>query len=476
MATGRSSDRKGLVRDAVLAAAEPVSISDLGALCPDMVRRTLQRYLGQLVDEGVIERTGGGATIRYQRPGGATRPRLSFAPDRPEGTERPGPFAGIPLAPDAEEVLHLVTRPQSQRSPVGYRVDWLEDYEPGRSALLPPSALRRLHVLSDTGYADRPAATWGREILQRLLIDLSWASSHLEGNTYTRLDTQELIEKGNVASDREMTETQMILNHKAAIEYMVDHVDELRLTEHTLREFHTLLSENLLGDPMDEGRLRERAVDISGSVYRPLDVPSRIRECLVMILQKATAIPDAIERAFFLLVHLPYLQPFVDVNKRTSRIAANLPLLQRNLCPLTFVDVPPHAYTLAILGVYELTRTELLRDLLLWAYERSARDYGVLRQSHEAPNPLRLRYREVIRRQVRKVVLDPERDPLELVRTTLSEQVPADDLEPVFDLTMDELRRLHEGTLVRYGLHLSEWQQWKHRRIRRATRDGETGN
>jgi len=51
------------------------------------------------------------------------------------------------------------------------------------------------------------------------------------------------------------------------------------------------------------------------------------------------------------------------VNKRVSRLAANVPLIQKNLCPLSFVDVPERDYVLGTLGVYEMTRVELLRDV-----------------------------------------------------------------------------------------------------------------
>lgn len=80
-------------------------------------------------------------------------------------------------------------------------------------------------------------------------------------------------------------------------------------------------------------------------------------------------------QAFFLMVHLPYLQPFEDVNKRTSRLAANIPLIHHNLCPLSFIDVPQSAYVDAMIGVYELNRIELLRDVFVWAYERSCQQY-----------------------------------------------------------------------------------------------------
>ena len=102
-----------------------------------------------------------------------------------------------------------------------------------------------------------------------MLIDFSWASSKLEGNTYTRLGTQRLIEHGEVATGKDARETQMILNHKRAIEYLVEDADESGCDIHTLQNLHALLSENLLGDPGASGKLHERFVDISGTVFRP---------------------------------------------------------------------------------------------------------------------------------------------------------------------------------------------------------------
>ena len=147
---------------------------------------------------------------------------------------------------------------------------------------------------------------------------------------------------------------------------------------------------NLLPNPADEGRLRQHVVEIGKSVYRPLSVPAQIDEMLDEVLDKANRIDDPFEQSFFAMVHLPYLQPFADVNKRTSRLAANLPLIRANLCPLTFLDVPERAYTCAMLGVYEPTRVELLRDLYLWAYERSTQEYLAIRQTLAEPDPLRL--------------------------------------------------------------------------------------
>ncbi|WP_332911879.1 hypothetical protein [Algoriphagus boritolerans] len=102
-------------------------------------------------------------------------------------------------------------------------------------------------------------------------------------------------------------------------------------------------------------------------------------------------------KLFFVLVQLPYLQPFDDVNKRVSRLAANIPLNRYNLAPLSFIDVPEESYIKGMLGIYELNRIELFKDVFLWAYERSAMRYAAIRQSLGEPDPFRMKYREEIR-------------------------------------------------------------------------------
>jgi hypothetical protein len=161
------------------------------------------------------------------------------------------------------------------------------------------------------------------------------------------------------------------------------------------------------------------------------------------------------------MVHLPYLQPFADINKRSSRLAANLPLFRANLCPLTFVDVPEKAYSRAVLGVYELTRVELLRDLYVWAYERSTQEYIAIKQDLTEPDPTRLAYRDLIKQTVRDVVRQPQADALGLVQQAVTDRVPAVDQANVLAVVLDELRRLHEGVLARYGLRPAELAAWQ---------------
>jgi len=204
-------------------------------------------------------------------------------------------------------------------------------------------------------------------------------------------------------------------------------------------------------------------VEVGKSVYRPPTVPAQIEELFAILLDKAGRIADPFEQSFFVMVHVPYLQPFADVNKRTSRLLANLPLLRANLCPLTFLDVPEPAYTRAVLGIYELTRTELLRDLYVWAYERSAQEYLVIKQNLAAPDPTRLAHRELIRDTVHGVVTNLPKDSLAWIDARLG-QVRTEHRALVRAHVIDDLRRLHEGVLARYGLRLPDYERWQERR------------
>ena len=162
-----------------------------------------------------------------------------------------------------------------------------------------------------------------------------------------------------------------------------------------------------------------------------------------------------------MMVHLPYLQPFADINKRTSRLAANLPLFRANLCPLTFLDVPEQAYSRATLGVYEMTRVELLRDVYVWAYERSTQEYQAIKQDLAEPDPLRLAWRDFIKQTIRAIITQPGLDPLSCIERSVAQRIPEHEQPSVQALLVEELRRLHEGVLARYGVRPSEYLAWK---------------
>jgi hypothetical protein len=160
----------------------------------------------------------------------------------------------VPLSVEGASIRARVRRPLMQRRPVGYQREFLEIYQPGSNFYLPEPLRRQLHELGRTSANERPAGTYARDILGRLLVDLSWASSKLEGNTYSRLDTQNLIEFGQVAKGKDAIETQMILNHKAAIEMLIEDADEVGFDAFTFKNLHAVLSQDLMRDPQSSGR------------------------------------------------------------------------------------------------------------------------------------------------------------------------------------------------------------------------------
>jgi len=158
------------------------------------------------------------------------------------------------------------------------------------------------------------------------------------------------------------------------------------------------------------------------------------------------------------MVHIPYLQPFEDVNKRVSRLGANISLIRTNLAPLSFVDVPERAYVEAMLGIYELNRIELLTDVFDRAYERSCQRHTVLKDALPEPDPLRLRYRAELREAVGDMVRNTRPVGPKAIREFASPLVAAVDLPELVAMAANELRHLHEGNVARYGLRLSEFR------------------
>lgn len=414
-------------------------------------RRTLQRRLQKLVDDQRLVTEGGGFMRIYK-----TATPISLNP-----TSIAEPY--VPVSVEGAAIRDQVRQTLMVRRPVGYQRTFLDNYTPNVTFYLSESLRLQLHEMgrTPTGVAgNRPAGTYAREIWGRLLVDLSWASSRLEGNTYTRLDTQNLIEFGQIAHGKDAIETQMILNHKAAIEMLIEDVNAIAFDAFTFKNLHAVLSQDLMRDENASGRLRRRPVEISGTVFHPLAMPQIIEDCFTLLLQKAATITDPFEQAFFLMVQLPYLQPFEDVNKRVSRIGANIPLIQHNLCPLSFIDVPENSYIEGILGVYELNQIALLRDVFLWAYERSCQRYLAITQTMIEPDPLKIRYREALIQAVQTVVKGLIQPNALVVAKLAQEYAQESDKTPFAEMLTTALTQLHEGNLARYRLRRSEYGAW----------------
>jgi hypothetical protein len=416
----------------------------------------LQRRLSELEDEGKIEKSGHTSGTRYHlfKPSTPQQQTIEATQSRPEA------FAPSPIA---LSIYKHVKRPVDQRPNVGYQRSFLDQYFPNKTYYLSVEERQLLKTIGHTPNQHQPAGTYARQILNRLLIDLAWNSSRLEGNTYSLLDTERLLNKGSQSIGKSAQETQMILNHKEAIEFIVENAGEtIGMNRYTITNLHALLSTDLLPDPGAPGRLRTFAVGIGGSTYTPLDIPQQIAELFDLLLQKAAAINDPFEQTFFVMVHIPYLQPFDDVNKRVSRLAANIPLNRFNLAPLSFTDVSPEYYVAGLLGVYELNRVELLKEVFIWAYQRSAVLYAQARQTIGEPDPFRVRYRTEMRQLVGTIIREMlnRQEAAEHIREKAAD-LPADDEQPFIKLVETELLNLHDGNFARYQVSPRQYSQWR---------------
>lgn len=409
-------------------------------------RSTVNRALRQLFAEGRLLRTGASVSTRY-RLSSEARPALAQQDSAP----KPG-AAALVFSADANALLAELRAPLGARAPVGYRRSFVDDYRPNESHLLPVQFAENLHA-EGRARDQQPAGTYARKILEQLLIDLSWNSSRLEGNHFNLLDTRRLFELGHGdEGDRDAT---MLLNHKEAIEFLVDAVPERGITVPVIRNLHSVLMQGLLADETAIGAIRRRIVNIDQSVYTPTQVPVLIEEMLGHIVEKACLIKNPIEAAFFLWVQLAYLQPFEDGNKRTSRLSANLPLFLTNCAPLSFLDVEVQDYAYAVLGVYERNDTRVAAELFAWTYRRSIEKYHVVREAIGTPDPLRARYRAHISELIQLVVAGESLD-----AALCNVEIVDSDRTAVREIVVRELQNLQLYNCARFRLTPGSVERW----------------
>jgi Fic family protein len=345
---------------------------------------------------------------------------------------------------------------------IHYQRSFVDNYEPNVTYYLSAAERSQLLQWGTPPKIPNQTGTFTNKILQEFLLDLSWNSSRLEGNTYSLLETQRLLNTGEIAENKNPMDAQMLLNHKAAIEFLLDQGDTLRINRPTILTLHGLLSENLLGNPASCGRLRDIPVGIGKTLYVPLAVPQLIDEMFRTILEKAQKVQDPFEQSFFLMVHLPYLQPFEDVNKRVSRLSANIPLLRDDLCPLSFIDVSENAYIGATLSVYEFNRIKLLKQVYLEAYERSCKRYSTMQQQIGQPELIYLKYQEQIKIIIRAIILKPM-DPPQTIAHIEQEAaaIPDNERQKFIEVIDNALMGLHPGNIAQFKVSQDEYESWK---------------
>jgi fido (protein-threonine AMPylation protein) len=210
--------------------------------------------------------------------------------------------------------------------------------------------------------------------MERLVIELSWKSSKIEGNTYTLLDTEKLILEHTEARGHDKSEARMILNHKDAFTLIHTHAKDFRtLTKANVEHVHSAIIKGL---GVARG-LRKAPVGVTGSLYQPLDNVHQISDAMQALVKAVGRIESPYAKALLALLGISYIQPFEDGNKRTARLMANALLLAHGCAPLSYRSVNEDAYREATLVFYELNSIVPFKQIFLAQYDFAARNYVV---------------------------------------------------------------------------------------------------
>ncbi len=326
-----------------LADAGPAGVSPEGLAkrFPDASRSTLNRRLRELCAAGRVRAIGKGRSTRY-----------ASATPFPE-----------------EDLVRYFDADWQDRPAVGFREELLLPVPS-----IAPDKAERLHKLNARS---RPL---DKKFLADFLIDFSWASSVLEGSTYSAIDTQALIEYGQRNPDKPVEDALLILNHKNAIEYLWAHRD---LSVETLCRLQSFLTDRHgIAEAMDSDHFlpdKQRGVPredeearLGRSAYSPPFRPGTgfVGKALERIVDTAKSL-DPVDAAFYLMTRIPYLQAFANGNKRTSRLAANLPLLGSGMLPISFVDFLKADYISGLSAFYELGDIQIIERAFIQGYARS---------------------------------------------------------------------------------------------------------
>jgi Fic family protein len=417
--------------------------------------KTLQRRLASLVAHGTIKRSGDRRTSRYFLPRLiGTNLGTNYTADK--DSEHPV-YSEASL-----EALSYLASPPHSRKIVSYNREFLESYVPNETVYIQKEFREELINSGQRFDKALAAGTYAKQICERLLIDLSYNSSRLEGNTYSLLDTQHLVMEGVTAEGKVHEESVMIMNHKETILFLVENAEEIELNCFTIFNLHNLLSQDLLANPDSCGSIRTIEVNVGKSTYKPLANPHILRESLELLLLKASAIEDPFEQSFFLLIHMSYLQAFEDVNKRTARLASNIPFIKKNLCPLSFIDISQEGYSRAMLLVYEKNNVLPMVELFVYAYKRSCDQYKAAKQSVGEIDAYRVQYRAQRKQVMGQIVAgDLHGKAKEKHILGYCEQNDIPRPEKFVAMTSADLAVLHAGAIVGLGITENQLTDWK---------------
>ena len=311
--------------------------------------RTLKRIIAECVERGLVEVIGKGPATRYKLT--------------------PQAHVTMPLHLDTYFDKEIDER-LVQRS---FNFELIREILP-KVQLFTQEELDTLYDAQKrfTDHLAEMTAVEYRKEMERLGIDLSWKSSQIEGNTYSLLETERLLKEKQTANGKTKEEAVMLLNHKDALDFILDVPDYLtQLSLPRIEEIHALLVKEL----GVERSIRHRRVGITGTNYQPLDNEFQIREALDDTCQLINSKTDVFEKALLALLLLSYIQAFTDGNKRTARIISNGILIANNYCPISFRSVDSIDYKKAMLMFYEQNNVAAFKQIFIEQFLFAVKTY-----------------------------------------------------------------------------------------------------
>lgn len=321
-----------------------LSASDINALL-NIDRTSLYRQLTSLQNSGEILTTGSGRYTTYH----LSKDSKAFIKWE---------LSGLPAL----------------RKEVFYNQDLLDNYTPNVDYLLSSDQLEKLHAIKNN--SGNISDSQYRKVLNFLIIDLAHSSSILEGVNISWIDTKALIDTNEAPLGMSDFDKKVVLNHKSAIKFLLE--NDILFNRRDVFDIHSLLMSGLFKEDGKEGSIRSTAVTLGVSRYSPISIQDQLSLEFNKFLDKADAIKDPFEKCFFSMVFMPYLQPFSDGNRRTSRLISNISLIKSKLAPFSYSGLIKSEYDFGLLSFYERGRHELLSDVFIKSYEATATYYNDL--------------------------------------------------------------------------------------------------
>ena len=328
---------------------QPVSISAILPMMADKISiPTLNRELAILKKNGLINGTGKGPALKYQIvPKGLITTSIPVA-------------SYFENEPDQRIIFKQFNRTIFENLS---EIDVFSATETKQLTELTGRFRKNVKELSPAEY---------KKEFERLMIELSWKSSQIEGNTYDLLDTEQLLKYNVLSKKNSEEEAIMLLNHKAAIEYSNEYAKDFKeLSVRNITELHTLLTKKL-GIAKN---LRKRIVRVTGTNYTPPENSFLIEEYLHSMCELVNREKNVFEKALLTILLISYIQPFEDGNKRTARLTANALLMGNNCCPLSYRSISASDYKKAILLFYEINNLSAFKQLFIEQYEFAVNTY-----------------------------------------------------------------------------------------------------